>query len=68
MTIAITQNLETLGRRIAELEADIALLSGVIQHLERVSPLAKEPMSLLDTITKDGSNPAGADERWASPV
>jgi hypothetical protein len=27
--------LEALERRIAELEADIALLSGVIQHLER---------------------------------
>jgi hypothetical protein len=29
--------LEALERRIAELEADIALLGGIIQHLERVA-------------------------------
>jgi hypothetical protein len=37
MTIPITQTLEALERRIAELEADIALLNGIIQHLERVA-------------------------------
>jgi AAA domain len=47
-----TQTLEALERRMAELEADIALLSGVIQHLERAFLSSERPMSLLDTITK----------------
>ena len=51
--VPTTNTLATLQRRIAELEADLAILGGVIERLERIAGLVRADEERRDRERRD---------------